>query len=409
MGGKDTKGAAVPQEPRRNRLRMSEPLHRFWVGLLVCSGPSVLYPVALFWSVPTVDDFWYYLSIELSWSFSAILILPLAGALFATTMDPRVLLMWSWWRRRALSAVIGLGVVLIAVAVWKDIDSIPNPDRVRQSTNPAFQRDLIALDRRLRDTRSFAKPVDLVASIPRVVACRAAEPAVLSKTTKVSADKAGTVEDWSYHKHLYYCGLRDLLTQNGLASTAPVYDGASRTPVAYVAALLNFVFGAIIWSTLCWIIFLALFHLRDVRKAVIYVFVSWMVVISLWFPTRLYSEWQWWYGDLRHVAVAYPAFIVLLTVAVILATLLAVWLWIRSGKDPGAVMGSVYGLISTVCTVLGLFYTEVIAAGFGIFSSLDGVFLVLLGCVVTAVLAVYAKAVVDGLSRDDPPASLSIQ
>lgn len=381
---------------------LRDPYRRFRIGLLSALFLGLLYPISLWLSLPEVRDLGYYLKIELSWTFAAVVLLPIAIGLSFAVFDTRLLRIQRWDARLAAATIVLGPLAIILGAVLMDAGGIPGPDRIHVRSDQSIQEKLVRLDVCLRNG-----PISNC-HVPGVPALSASQLSTCANGSGDDLDRSIFKNDLAFSalteplqkKLVYYCEMRRLLTSQGLTEDRPVYSVASRTFVSYAAILLNFLLVGSIWLMIVWLAYFGFRLFKKTPLPTISVFACWLGVMSLWFPLRIYSETLLWYGDMSHI-LAYPAFLVLAAVAIALALHITFWLLVQTDHDVVKSLSGVYGLALILFTVVSLAFRDMASGTILVVWGIPWPFMTLLGFVVLGAVAIYTKLIVDQYAKTD--------
>lgn len=364
---------------------------RFSQGLIVGVLLALLYPLAVLATVSPQEAAWNILRHDITWSIYNVVFLPVGIGLLYSVIDLDVFRRFPVFFRWLLAGLYLAGILIIGFATAADSEGIPSAERVAATASGNgrhAQATFIEIDKCLRspttciDENGNSRRDEYLRNVPE---CRKA----WAKRFNSELGIPSTLDEQdhlkrlgaSMRRHAYFCEAIKKLELDKFE--------LRMSPVRYVAAVLNFIFVSYVWTfTLVVLCYFLSARVETGDRAVNILTGCWVVLVT-WFFFRAYSEWYLWYGDLVHLQ-WYQAYLVLAGTAVVLFTVLAVWIIsIKTGTSPPAAIAAVYSILAAGIGAIGAINPGVLRTGFEMFQGLSPALFCMVILVVLAVVAVY--------------------
>jgi hypothetical protein len=267
----------------------------------------------------------------------------------------------------AIALVLGF---LLALSVPSENAQVPNPEVIRDAglRNAAIETDRCLRANLLRQN-GCSGTRELGAS--ELARCR--QTIENSRGSTVLRNYLGQRESSQNVGPMltYACSI---LEEGGVAAAAGVRESIwpSRNAVACATSLLNWLSYMIVFCFLGALGYLTFFAKaarssgkeRDRLGLLLNRLVTCWILLVLWLPFRIYSDWQIWYGDLGHL-VYYSGFIVTIIAAILSFVFLSYCFFvIEKLGSPIAAFTGVVGAIMGASALVAIFKEDWVVAAF---------------------------------------------
>ena len=331
----------------------------------------------------------YYLGIELSWSVYSLVFLPFAiGMLAALVLEADIYRDIPKPRLVIIAAMYFAGLCGIGFSVWEDAQGIPPPYYITAASNggAGLQEHAIETDRCLRKEDECSPALNRAMLLNRVPTCLAEYPNVPELKLSPALSKSYTDA-----RLAYYCEVLDSLKK---------HFGVKPSFVWYVALLMNFISIGFVWTFVIFSISMFSFYPKRIVPAALHILIGCFAILLLWFPFRLYAQWQLWYGNVIHVQTEYPAFWVLLLVSFMLLIMFTIWILIlQTNFRSSAVFSGVWSVVAAVLGALVGFEPQLLDKAFLVASTVPTAMLMVAVLVIMTFVASYAYILLTELTR----------